>query len=106
MLSETPSNSRPLYEVLLTGVPTYENGIYTNYSVQRSKEKSIFSLAKEAGMTTAAAAYHWVSELYNRAPYSMFEDRSRMMKQKIFNMVFFTQRILIQILTYFRMLTI
>jgi predicted AlkP superfamily pyrophosphatase or phosphodiesterase len=75
VLSETPSNSRPLYEVLLTGVPTYENGIYTNYSVQRSKEKSIFSLAKEAGMTTAAAAYHWVSELYNRAPYSMFEDR-------------------------------
>ncbi|RHW36729.1 nucleotide pyrophosphatase [Lysinibacillus yapensis] len=75
VLSETPSNSRPLYEVLLTGVPTYENGIYTNYSVQRSKEQSIFSLAKEAGKTTAAAAYHWVSELYNRAPFSMFEDR-------------------------------
>ncbi|RLL46728.1 nucleotide pyrophosphatase [Oceanobacillus piezotolerans] len=75
VLSETPSNSRPLYEVLLTGVPTHENGIYTNYSVQRSKEESIFSLAKKAGKTTAAAAYHWVSELYNRAPFSMLEDR-------------------------------
>ncbi|WP_044391672.1 alkaline phosphatase family protein [Mesobacillus subterraneus] len=73
--SETPSNSRPLYEVLLTGVPTYETGIFTNYSVQRSKEQSVFSLAKEAGMKTGAAAYHWVSELYNRAPYSMLEDR-------------------------------
>ncbi|WP_067725808.1 alkaline phosphatase family protein [Oceanobacillus damuensis] len=75
VISETPSNSRPLYEVLLTGVPTHVNGIYTNYSVQRSKEQSIFSLTKDAGKTTAAAAYHWVSELYNRAPFSMFEDR-------------------------------
>lgn len=75
VLSETPSNSRPLYEVLLTGVPTYENGIYTNYTVKRSKEQSIFSLMKESNRTTAAAAYHWVSELYNRAPFSIFEDR-------------------------------
>lgn len=75
VLSETPSNSRPLYEVLLTGVPTYENGIYTNYTVQRSKEQSIFSLMRAQDRTTAAAAYHWVSELYNRAPYSIFEDR-------------------------------
>ncbi|RDW15364.1 alkaline phosphatase family protein [Oceanobacillus chungangensis] len=75
VISETPSNSRPLYEVLLTGVPTHENGIYTNYNVQMSKEQSIFSLMKDAGKTTAAAAYNWVSELYNRAPFSMFEDR-------------------------------
>lgn len=75
VLSETPSNSRPLYEVLLTGVPTYENGIYTNYKVRRSKEESLFSLMKEHNRTTAAAAYHWVSELYNSAPYSIFEDR-------------------------------
>ncbi|HLR11314.1 MAG TPA: alkaline phosphatase family protein [Sporosarcina sp.] len=75
VLSETPSNSRPLYEVLLTGIPTHENGIYTNYTVQRSTEQSIFSLMKEQHRTTAAAAYYWVSELYNRAPYSIFEDR-------------------------------
>src|SRR4051812_33362041 len=75
VISETPSNSRPLYEVLLTGVPTHENGIYTNYNVQMSKEQSIFSLTKDAGKTTAAAAYNWVSELYNRKPFSMFEDR-------------------------------
>lgn len=75
VIAETPSNSRPLYEVLLTGVPTHENEIHTNYTVQRSKEQSIFSLTKEAGRSTAAAAYHWVSELYNRAPFSIFEDR-------------------------------
>jgi predicted AlkP superfamily pyrophosphatase or phosphodiesterase len=75
VLSESPSNSRPLYEVLLTGVPTYENQIYTNYSAQLSKEQSIFSLTRNANRTTAAAAYHWVSELYNSAPYSIFKDR-------------------------------
>lgn len=75
VLSESPSNSRPLYEVLLTGVPTYENQIYTNYSIRLSKEQNIFSLTKGAKGTTAAAAYHWVSELYNSAPYSIFEDR-------------------------------
>ena len=82
VISETPSNSRPLYEVLLTGVPTHENQIYTNYTVKRSKEQSIFSLTKEAGWTTAAAAYNWVSELYNRAPFSMFEDRIQHDKTK------------------------
>ena len=46
VLTETPSNSRPLYEVLLTGVPTHENEIYTNYTVKISKEQSIFSLTK------------------------------------------------------------
>lgn len=47
--SELPSNSRPLYEVLMTGVPAYENGIYSNYHAQRSKEWSLFELVKEAG---------------------------------------------------------
>ncbi|HGF8413090.1 TPA: alkaline phosphatase family protein, partial [Enterococcus faecium] len=42
--SELPSNSRPLYEVLMTGVPAYENGIYSNYHAQLSKEWSLFEL--------------------------------------------------------------
>lgn len=73
--SEMPSNSRPLYEVLMTGVPTYENGIYSNYHAQRSKEWSLFELVKEAGGKTGAAAYHWYSELYNQAPYNILVDR-------------------------------
>lgn len=75
VMSELPSNSRPLYEVLLTGTPPCENGIVTNLSVRLSEKESIFHLARGCGLTTAAAAYHWVSELYNRAPFVFHEDR-------------------------------
>ncbi|WP_066188902.1 alkaline phosphatase family protein [Gracilibacillus timonensis] len=73
--SELPSLSRPLYEVLLTGTPSYSNGIHTNRSVRLSKHKSLFHLSKEAGLTNATASYYWVSELYNRAPFHYIEDR-------------------------------
>lgn len=75
VLSELPSLSRTLYEVLLTGTPAWENGITTNSIVRLSERKSVFHLASEAGLTTAAAAYHWVSELYNRAPFNPLTDR-------------------------------
>lgn len=75
VISETPSNSRPLYEVIQTGVPSYHNGILTNLHVQRSQEVSLFDLVKEAGGTTGAAAYYWQSELYNEAPYDIFSHR-------------------------------
>lgn len=81
--SEMPSNSRPLYEVLMTGVPTYENGIYSNYHAQRSKELSIFELVKKAGGTTGAAAYYWYSELYNQAPYNPLTDRIQHQEQRL-----------------------
>ncbi|RUS43923.1 alkaline phosphatase family protein [Cohnella sp. AR92] len=73
--SELPSLSRPLYEVLLTGTPAMRNGITTNPIVRRSREVSLFDLASDAGLTTAAAAYHWVSELYNSAPFNPLTDR-------------------------------
>ncbi|WP_232802370.1 alkaline phosphatase family protein [Motilimonas sp. E26] len=73
--SELPSLSRPLYECLLTGVRPIDSGIVSNNIVRRSKHDSIFSLAKNQGLSTAAAAYHWVSELYNRAPYQAVRDR-------------------------------
>jgi predicted AlkP superfamily pyrophosphatase or phosphodiesterase len=75
--SELPSLSRPLYEVLLTGTPSWQNGITTNQIVRLSREKSLFHLAREKGLTTAAAAYHWVSELYNSAPFNYVEDREQ-----------------------------
>ncbi|UTW11567.1 alkaline phosphatase family protein [Marinobacterium rhizophilum] len=73
--SELPSMSRPLYETILTGTVPAENGIVHNQVVRRSSQQSIFSLARQQGLTTAAAAYHWISELYNRAPYDAVRDR-------------------------------
>lgn len=73
--SELPSLSRPLYEVLLTGTPAYLNGITANHIVRLSREQSVFHLAAAAGLRTAAAAYHWVSELYNSAPFNPLTDR-------------------------------
>ncbi|WP_256760868.1 alkaline phosphatase family protein [Cohnella sp. WQ 127256] len=75
--SELPSLSRPLYEVLLTGTPSWQNGITSNQIVRLSHNQSLFHLAREKGLTTAAAAYHWVSELYNRAPFQYLEDREQ-----------------------------
>lgn len=80
--SELPSLSRPLYEVLLTGTPVSENGITANQIVRLSKEKSLFHLTKESGLKNAAAAYYWVSELYNRAPFNYVEDRLQMDESK------------------------
>ncbi len=73
--SELPSLSRPLYEVLLTGTPSSVNLITSNQTVRRSHQVSLFQLARERGLRTAAAAYYWVSELYNRAPFHYVEDR-------------------------------
>ncbi|AJY74763.1 nucleotide pyrophosphatase [Paenibacillus beijingensis] len=73
--SELPSLSRPLYEVLLTGTPSYINGITANAVVRLSRFQSVFHLARNNGLKTAAAAYYWVSELYHRAPFDYFADR-------------------------------
>lgn len=69
-----PSLSRPLYETLLTGLAPIDHGIVSNQSVRLSREENIFSLARARGLKTAAAAYHWVSELYNKAPFDYVED--------------------------------
>ncbi|MFT8889928.1 MAG: alkaline phosphatase family protein [Ethanoligenens sp.] len=68
--AELPTLSRPLYEVLLTGVPVFEHEVFSNDICRLSKEQHVFSLARAAGRTTAAAAYYWMSELYNRAPFA------------------------------------
>ena len=72
---ELPSLSRPLYECVLTGTSPVESGIIHNSISRLSNQQSIFHLARSAGLTTAAAAYHWVSELYNRTPYVPIRDR-------------------------------
>ncbi|MFT6914337.1 MAG: putative AlkP superfamily pyrophosphatase or phosphodiesterase [Motiliproteus sp.] len=73
--SELPSLSRPLYETLLTSVTPALSGIVHNQVTRNSSQSSVFSLARDAGLTTAAAAYHWFSELYNRSPYDPVRDR-------------------------------
>ncbi|MVT82002.1 alkaline phosphatase family protein [Pantoea agglomerans] len=75
MTCELPSLSRPLYECILTGVPPVRSGIIHNGVSRLSRERSIFHFARSAGLTTAAAAYHWVSELYNQTPFVPARDR-------------------------------
>lgn len=72
---ELPALSRPLYECILTGVRPIASGVVHNDITRLSKEMSIFHLAHDAGIKTAAAAYHWVSELYNNSPYDAVRDR-------------------------------
>jgi predicted AlkP superfamily pyrophosphatase or phosphodiesterase len=52
-----------------------DSGIVNNDVVRLSNQRSIFHYARDAGLSTAAAAYHWVSELYNRAPFQAARDR-------------------------------
>lgn len=66
---ELPSLSRPCYETIFTGTPVYEHGITSNDITRNSNLENIFSLARKNNLTTGAAAYHWVSELYNISPF-------------------------------------
>jgi predicted AlkP superfamily pyrophosphatase or phosphodiesterase len=75
VIGQVPSFSRPMYETIHTGLTPMEHGIVSNYVVRRSNQPNVFEAAVKAGRTTAAAAYHWFSELYNRAPYDLIEDR-------------------------------
>ena len=72
---ELPSLSLPMYETIHTGLPVSLHGIVSNLVVRGSTKPNIFRSARAAGRTTAAAAYYWFSELYNRSPYDTIEDR-------------------------------
>jgi len=75
--AELPTLSRPLYEVLLTGTSVSINGITANDICRLSHQPSVFHLAVQQGQTTAAAAYHWFSELYNQTPFNPWVDREQ-----------------------------
>jgi len=75
VISELPTMSRPMYETVHTGLPVTEHSVVSNQMVRRSNKPNIFQSAVEAGKTTAAAAYYWFSELYNRTPYDTLDDR-------------------------------
>ncbi|KYG90129.1 nucleotide pyrophosphatase [[Bacillus] sp. KCTC 13219] len=79
--SEVPALSRPLYETILTATPPLVHGVVSNMIVRLSTQTSLFHVAQANGLTTAAAAYYWVSELYNRAPFVHMEDRIQLDKE-------------------------
>lgn len=72
---ELPAMSRPLYETILTGRVPADHGIVSNGIVRRSVGDNLFGRCRAAGLRTAAAAYHWVSELYLSAPFDRARDR-------------------------------
>ena len=74
MRAALPSLSRPCYETVHTGVAPHDHGITSNDLVRTSSQQSIFHVVRAAGGTTAAAAFSWFSELYNRAPYDPVSD--------------------------------
>jgi len=75
VIGELPSMSRPMYETTHTGLLVHEHGVTSNDIMRRSNQPNLFQAAVEAGKTTAAVAYYWFSELYNRAPYHPIDDR-------------------------------
>lgn len=72
---ELPSLSRPCYESILTGTPVSVHHVSANNIAMSSPVKDIFSIAREKGLITAAAAYHWMSELFNSTPFNPLTDR-------------------------------
>lgn len=75
IIGELPSISRPMYETIHTGLPSWEHGIVANSIVRLSTKPNIFQCVRAAGKVSAAAAYYWFSELYNRVPYDRINDR-------------------------------
>lgn len=75
LMAELPPLSRPVYATLLTGLTPVETGILRNGDARLSPAPTIFARARGAGLATAAAAYHWMSELCNRAPFAPGRDR-------------------------------
>lgn len=72
---ELPSMSRPMYETVHSGLTSSEHGIVANTVVRQSTKPNIFQSVTSAGKVTAAAAYYWFSELYNRAPFDRIDDK-------------------------------
>ena len=70
-----PPLSRPLYACLLSGQTPAVSGIVRNADTRPCPAPTFFHQAQRAGLTTAAAAYHWFSELCNISPFDPARDR-------------------------------
>ena len=69
-----PSMSRPLYETVLTGLTPHDHGITSNEVRRLSRVEHVFGVARRHDRRTGAAAYSWISELYNGAPFDPRRD--------------------------------
>jgi predicted AlkP superfamily pyrophosphatase or phosphodiesterase len=69
-----PSMSRPLYETVLTGLAPHDHGITSNEVRRLSRVDHVFGVARRHDRRTGAAAYSWISELYNSAPFDPRRD--------------------------------
>ena len=67
--SQLPSMSRPMYATLLTGLPVYRHGVGNNMMNAKIDAQSVFSLCRAENLVTAAAAYYWISELFQHGPF-------------------------------------
>ncbi len=75
ILGELPSLSRPMYGSIFTGLATWQHGITCNERAMKLECDSVFSLCKKAGGSTAAVAWSWLSEMFNRCPFEAERDR-------------------------------
>ena len=75
LTAELPPLSRPIYATLLTGRTPLETGIVRNEDARLAPAPTLFARARAAGLTTAAGAYHWMSELCNGTPFVPARDR-------------------------------
>lgn len=73
--SVLPSMSRVCYEAIFTGTEPSENGILANEVVRRSTEFSLFDVLRANHRTSVVCGYHWISELYQEAPFDPVRDR-------------------------------
>lgn len=74
MRATLPSVSGPCYVSIHTGVTPQEHGIADNYKLVRVETPDIFSEARKAGRTTAAAAHSFFSSYFQRAPFDIYRD--------------------------------
>lgn len=72
---ELPPLSRPLYDCIFTGRTPCQSGVVHNdawrmpSAEEYAAHPSVFARASAAGLMTAAAAYYFVYELVNAAPF-------------------------------------
>ena len=73
--SGLPSDSRPSYALIATGVDGEVNTITGNGVRHRCPTPNIFGLARQAGLRTGGSLYYWWSELFNKTPFDPTTDR-------------------------------
>ena len=63
VLGELPSASRPMYEIIFTGVPVLKHGITNNQICRLSNQLHLLKRLKQQHKKSVVLAYYWISEL-------------------------------------------